>query len=155
MSKKNANQLAAYANGYIEAHDNRISAEYNAKFLHMREFAMELCPGVGDERIEIAFENVFDVNPRKKLCFTPFDDDVKDAIRGVVSQLNDVPTSAFELYNKDCDAAGIRSYNRLSSKSSGFRKVREFLADAAHDGVIRETPIMNNGLVMVRFYSTL
>ena len=155
MSKKNANQLAAYANRYIEAHDNHVSAEYKAKFLEMRAFAMAICPAVSDEEIEIAFENVFGINPHKQFGTTPFDDEVKDAIRGVVSQLNDVPTSAFELYNKDCDAAGIRSYQRLSSKSNEFRKVREFLADAAHDGVIKETHIMNNGRVMVRFYSTL
>ena len=155
MSKKNANQLAAYANRYIEAHGNRTSNEYKAQFLGLRAFAMELCPAVSDEEIEIAFKNVFGINPRKKSGITPFDDDVKDAIRGVVSQLNDVPASAFELRDKDCDAAGVRSSNRLSSKSSEFRKVREFLADAAHDGVIQETPIMSNGRVMVRFYSTL
>lgn len=153
MSKKNDNKLFDYANKYIEAHDNRINHEYKSKFINMRNFVMALYSDARIDDIEKAYSNLYG-NPLKEFHTVPFNDDVKDAIRGVVSQLNDVPTSAYELYNKDCDAAGVRSYNRLGSKSCEFRKVREFLANAAHDGVIKETPIMNNGRVMVRFYST-
>lgn len=154
MSKNNANKFAAYANKYIEAHDNHVSAEYRAKFVEMRTMVLAVCPNANIDDIEDAYFDLYG-NPRKTFGATQLDDEVKNAIRGVVSQLNGVPTSAYEPYNKDCDALGVRSYSRLDSKSCEFRKVRQFLADAARDGVIKETPIMNNGRVAVRFYSTL
>lgn len=154
MSKKYTDQLAAYASKYIESHDNHVSTEYKAKFIEMRTMVMAVCPNANIDDIEDAYSDICG-NPRKEFGTTPFDNEVKAAIYGVVAQLSGVPTSAYELYNNDCDASGIRSYSRLGSKSPEFRRVRQFLADAARDGIVKETPIMNNGRVMVRFYSTL
>lgn len=155
MTNNNAlAKLNDYAAKYINARSAHRDLGYKAKFLELRSMVAAVCPDANFEEIENAYAKLYG-NPRKSCPGTPLSKDARNAIYSVIKQIDAMPKSAFELYTRDCDELNVPTYERLDSNSTSFRKVREFLWDAAHDDVIKETRIINNGRLAIRLYSTL
>ena len=153
MTNNNAlAKLNDYAAKYINARSARRELGYKAKFLELRSMVAAVCPDANFYEIEDAYAKLYG-NPRKTCPGAPFSKDARNAVYSVLKQIDATPKSAFELYMRDCDELNVPIYERLDSNSTSFRKVREFLSDAAHDGVIKETRIMNNGRLAIRLYS--
>lgn len=145
-------KLNDYAAKYINARSVRRELGYKAKFLELRAMVAAVCPDANLDDVEDAYAALYG-NPRKTCPGVTFSKDTRSAVDSVLKQIDATPTSAFELYTRDCDRLNVPIYERLDANSTGFRKVREFLSDAAHDGVIKETRIMNNGRLAIRLYS--
>ena len=145
-------KLNDYAAKYINARSVRRDLGYKAKFIELRSMVAAVCPDANLEEIEDAYAALYG-NPRKTCQGAPFSKDARNAVYSVLKQIDATPTSAFELYTRDCDELNVPTYERLVPKCTSFRKVREFLSDAAHDGVIKEMRIMNNGRIVIRLYS--
>ena len=155
MTNNNAlAKLNDYASKYVNARAARRDIGYKAKFLELRGMVAAVCPNANFEEIEKVYAALYG-NPRKTYPGAPFSKDARNAVYSVLKQIDATPKSAFELYTRDCNELNVPIYERLDSNSTSFRKVREFLSDAAHDGVIKETRIMNNGRIAIRLYSTL
>lgn len=153
MANNNAlAKLNDYAVKYINARSARRDIGYKAKFLELRSMVAAVCPDANFYEIEDAYTKLYG-NPRKTCPGSPFSKDARNAVYSVLKQIDATPKSAFELYTRDCDELNVPIYERLDSNSTSFRKVREFLSDAAHDDVIKETRIMNNGRLAIRLYS--
>lgn len=153
MTNNNAlAKLNDYAAKYINARSVRRDLGYKVKFLELRSMVAAVCPDANLEEIEDAYAALYG-NPRKTCPGATFSKDARSAVYSVLKQIDATPTSAFELYTRDCDELNVPTYERLVPKCTSFRKVREFLSDAAHDGVIKETRIMNNGRIVIRLYS--
>lgn len=153
MTNNNAlAKLNDYAAKYITARSVRRDLGYKAKFLELRSMVAAVCPDANFEKIEDAYAALYG-NPRKTCPGAPFSKDTRNAVYSVLKQIDATPRSAFELYMRDCDELNVPLYERLDANSTAFRKVREFLSDAAHDDVIKETRIMNNGRLAIRLYS--
>lgn len=145
-------KLNDYAAKYINARSASRELGYKAKFLELRSMVAAVCPNANFEEIEDAYAKLYG-NPRKTCPGAPFSKDARNAVYSVLKQIDATPKSAFELYTRDCDELNVPIYERLDSNSTSFRKVREFLSNAAHDDVIKETRIMNNGRIAIRLYS--